>query len=117
MCACLMQVLARCCNLILSRRQSIKHFFSVVIFVGPNKVAFLITNYSWPVDNPDTDLISPTLRRRLYSQEPLRVYLDREQVLSWVDSPSKVQATKLVELAQLENNPQNNLLNQACIIL
>ena len=61
-------------------------------------------------------MISPALRSRLYGQEALRVYLDSDQVLSWLDTPSQAQAAKLAELADLPSNPRNPL-NQACSIL
>lgn len=77
---------------------------------GPNKVVVLISNYSVPLNQTEQErspLIHTALRTRLYNQEPLRVYLDQDHVLSWSDSPNQSQAKRLVELANLDPNPQN----------
>ena len=88
---------------------------------GPNKVAFLISNYSAPHNIPDSNkstssLIFPSLRTRLYHQEPLRAYLDGDHVMSWSDEPNELQAKRLVELASLEFNPQSILGNNCCLL-
>lgn len=87
--------------------------------LGTNKVAFLITNYNrYRRSLDDKELISPDLRSRLQAQEPLRPYLDGDQVLSWVGAPSEKQLAKLAELAGMENNPNpSSPMNQSCSIL
>ena len=79
-------------------------------------MAFVITNYNWPVEKHNRGLLSPNLKARLSSQDALRAYLENDQVFSWMDMPSKEQALRLVELSSLEANPQS-LINQACVIL
>ena len=85
-----------------------------VLFPGPNKVAFLITNYK-QTQVLSEELISPDLKSRLYKQEALRHYLDAGQIMSWIDmdSPHDSQVKKLMELTGQENNPQA----QSCILL
>lgn len=85
-------------------------------FPGPNKVAFLITNYNRYKQAVDNELISEELKSRLYQQESLCPYLDGDQVLSWVGQPSNMHLARLIELARTENNPKN-VINQACMIL
>lgn len=89
----------------------------VEALLGPNKAAFLITSYTPPSSQTDPHpYISPTLRTRLYHQEPLRPYLDADQVLSWSDSPSSEQALRLVQLANMERNPRSLLPNQCHLL-
>lgn len=83
---------------------------------GSNKVVFLITNYNRYKQVLDNQLVSPELKSRLRLQEPLRPYLDVDQVLSWVGEPSEGHLAKLVELAESEKNPQG-LLHQSCTII
>ena len=89
---------------------------------GPNKVAFLISHYVTPLSqpepvSPDSTLISPSLRTRLHKQEPLRVYLDATQVLSWNYEPTPLHLQRLSELASLEPNPQNLFTSGSCCLL
>ena len=88
----------------------------VFFFPGPNKVAFLITNFNRYKQAVDNELVSAELKSRLYQQESLCPYLDGDQVLSWVGQPSNVHLTRLIELAGAENNPKS-IVNQACAIL
>ena len=87
---------------------------SAILPPGPNKVVFLISNYTPPPNHPhqatkSTDILSPPLKTRLSLQLPLRPYLDRGQVFSWGDQPDTRQAEKLVQIARLEPNPQGLL--------
>lgn len=86
---------------------------------GPNKVSFLISNYTNTSEHAtkDNQLISPSLKTRLYNQEPLRTYLDGDHVMSWSDEPNELQAKRLVELAYTEFNPQSLLMNAPCQLL
>ena len=110
------------------------YFFFIV---GPNKVAFLISNYTAPLNarlenedqpesnedslinpnNPRPRLISSPLKVRLSHQEPLRIYLDREQVLSWSDEPERHHVERLLQLANAETNPQSFFAANACSLL
>jgi len=84
-------------------------------YTGPNKAAFLISNYNAPQDGSDANvLISNALKRRLYNQQPLRQYLDEGQVVSWNDKPNELQTNRLVELANQGCNP---VTNNSCIVL
>lgn len=100
---------------------------------GPNKVAFLISNYTAPLGvllNDDEDpndnnnhfqgnarLISPPLKTRLYHQEPLRIYLERDQVLSWSDEPERHHVERLLQLANMDSNPQSFFAANSCCIV
>ncbi|XP_011404374.1 PREDICTED: uncharacterized protein LOC105312989 [Amphimedon queenslandica] len=84
--------------------QLIKRLESVL---GPNKVAFLITNYV--SDSGSThSLINPDLKERLTHQSDLNKYLESDQVLSWHQDPRECHVTKLIEIAKSEPNPHNN---------
>jgi hypothetical protein len=93
----------------------------IEILMGPNKVAFLVSNYSFPRrptsalpsssgDSPDS-LLPPSLRERLSQQPALGPYLERGQVLAWGDRPAAGHSERLVEIAQLEQNPRGLLGN------
>lgn len=87
------------------------------IHTGPNKVAFAITNYNPISSETENTLISQALKTRLSHQEPLRQYLDKSQVLSWSDEPSELHVNRLIELANLELNPQSFFANPNCCFL
>lgn len=94
------------------------------LYPGSNRVAFLVSNYNPPSTVPESptgsgQVLSPSLRDRLYTQPPLRVYLDGGQVLSWNDVPSERQVTRLLELTRLELNPRNVLTSalEQCTVL
>ena len=109
--------------------------FMFCFFVGPNKVAFLISNYTAPLNallenegQPETNensltnlnkprLISSPLKIRLSHQEPLRIYLDRDQVLSWSDEPERHHVERLLQLANMETNPQSFFAANSCCLL
>lgn len=75
--------------------------------LGPNKVAFLITNYV--SDSGSThSLINPDLKERLMHQSDVYKYLESDQVLSWYQEPRECHVTKLIEIANSEPNPHNN---------
>ena len=89
------------------------------IIPGPNKVAFLVSNYSsnrassqpsQPDDRPQP-LLPPALRERLNLQQALVGYLEREQVLAWANEPLARHSHRLLELARLEPNPQGLFRN------
>ena len=100
-------------------------------------MAFLISNYTAPLNarlenedqpesnedsltnpnNPRPRLISSPLKVRLSHQEPLRIYLDREQVLSWSDEPERHHMERLLQLANAETNPQSFFAANACSLL
>lgn len=90
---------------------------------GPNKVSFLVTNYTPPhnTSHPDSkelsgrSILSPALKTRLSLQPALAVYLDRGQVLSWTDAPLERHALRLVEMARLDPNPHGIL--GACSVM
>ena len=100
---------------------------------GPNKVAFLITNYTAPLnalveneqDPVDVNtfqsssrrLISSPLKTRLSHQEPLRVYLEQNQVLSWSDEPERHHVERLLELTKAEPNPLSFFAANSCCIV
>ena len=100
-------------------------------FPGPNKVAFLITNYTAPlnalVENEQEDLesfqssshrlISSPLKTRLSHQEPLRIYLEQNQVLSWSDEPERHHIERLLQLTKMEPNPQSFFAANSCCIV
>ena len=65
----------------------------------------------------ETTLISQALKTRLYHQESLRQYLDKSQVLSWSDEPNQLHVNKLIELANMELNPQSIFANPNCCLL
>ncbi|CAI8047352.1 hypothetical protein GBAR_LOCUS26167 [Geodia barretti] len=91
----------------------------IEIQMGPNKVAFLVSNYSsnrassqpsQPDDRPQP-LLPPALRERLNLQQALVGYLEREQVLAWANEPLARHSHRLLELARLEPNPQGLFRN------
>ena len=88
----------------------------IVPFAGSNKVCFVVTNHSLSehLTTPSSSsLISPQLQARLYSQSALQTYLDNHQVLSWFKKPSMAQIQRLLEISQLNPNPQG----QNCTVL
>lgn len=92
-------------------------FFELLCFIssGPNKVAFIVSNYSPPgcvVVDSSNELISPVLQTRLHNQDSLKRYLGKDQVLSWKSAPSVCHLDALLHLANLECNPVN-----ACVLL
>ena len=96
-------------------------------------MAFLISNYTAPLsalldddedpnDNSDdlqgnARLISGPLKTRLYHQEPLRIYLERNQVLSWSDEPERHHVERLLQLANMDPNPQSFFAANSCCIV
>ena len=101
-------------HVFVGHKNSLAFFFAL----GPNKVAFIVSHYT-PPHNTSSELHSesksgdsppqlllPALKTRLSLQPALTGYLDQDQVLSWVDLPLHRHAQRLVELAQLEPNPQ-----------
>jgi len=92
--------------------------FVLCSYTGTNKVAFLISNYRHPtsVHSSASSLISLSLKTRLYNQEALKMYLDSDQVLSWVDAPAALHLEQLRKLTELERNPRT-LFEQSCVCL
>lgn len=106
-------------------------FFILSVFIpGPNKVAFLVSNYnpnrhsaavssekpSPPGSRGEQLLLPPPLRDRLTLQPALVRYLERSQVLAWVDEPLARHAERLMEIARLEPNPQG-LFQNFCSVM
>lgn len=110
-----------------------EYYETFALFVGPNKVAFLISNYTAPLNvllenenQPENNenslssnpkLISSPLKVRLSHQEPLRIYLDRDQILSWSDEPERHHIERLLQLANMETNPQSFFAANSCCLL
>ena len=103
------------------------------LLTGPNKVAFLITKCTVPLSvfqdseaimrncgelhSSSLPLISGQLKARLSHQEPLKIYLDRNQVLSWSDEPERCHVERLLQLADMEPNPQSIFAANSCSIV
>lgn len=87
--------------------------------LGPNKAVFLIYNYHPHRQSTadSTQVIDQSLHRRLLAQESLKYFLDNEQVLSWVTTPTKTHLQKLSYLTELDSNPVPYSYTDGCCVL